>query len=114
MGDVSKIIGERIRTIRKEKKISQEELAHLASLSDTFIGQVERAEKNITVESLHKIATALEISLEDLFRVSEHLSKSANTEVLIQIIDKLYDRTIEEQEDVLKIIDIVLGLLNKQ
>lgn len=90
--------------------MSQEELAHLASLSNTYIGQVERGEKNITVESLSNIAMALKVSLEDLFRLSE--TKSINNEVLLRIVDKLHDRSLAEQEEVLKVIEIILGLVD--
>jgi transcriptional regulator with XRE-family HTH domain len=51
MSDLAKIIGERIRNFRRERGLSQEELAHLASLHSTYIGQIERGEKNMTLES---------------------------------------------------------------
>lgn len=112
--NISKVVGERIRTIRKGKGVSQEELAFLSSLSAIYIGQVERGEKNITVDSLAKIATALGISLEDLFRFSEPLADKSNQEFLIQILDKLSNRTVVEQERVLELIDIVFGLIDRK
>lgn len=48
-----------IKKIRKEKGISQEELAHLASLHRTYIGAIERGEKNITLSTLESVASAL-------------------------------------------------------
>ncbi|MDC9724203.1 MAG: helix-turn-helix transcriptional regulator [Urechidicola sp.] len=59
--------GERVREIRKEKGLSQEELAHKADLHRTYIGMIERAEKNITILNIEKIANALEVSIKDLF-----------------------------------------------
>lgn len=59
--------GERVREIRKEKGLSQEELAHKADLHRTYIGMIERAEKNITLVNIDKIANALEISIKDIF-----------------------------------------------
>jgi transcriptional regulator with XRE-family HTH domain len=59
--------GERVREIRKEKGLSQEELAHKADLHRTYIGMIERAEKNITLVNIEKIANALEISIKDIF-----------------------------------------------
>jgi transcriptional regulator with XRE-family HTH domain len=59
--------GERVREIRKEKGLSQEELAHKADLHRTYIGMIERAEKNITLVNIEKIANALEVSLNSLF-----------------------------------------------
>lgn len=59
--------GERVREIRKEKELSQEELAYKANLHRTYIGMIERAEKNITLVNIEKIACALEITIKDLF-----------------------------------------------
>jgi transcriptional regulator with XRE-family HTH domain len=61
------IFGEKVREIRKEKGISQEELAHKAHLHRTYIGMIERAEKNITLLNIQKIANALEVKIQDLF-----------------------------------------------
>jgi len=58
--------GERVREIRKEKGLSQEELAHKADLHRTYIGMIERAEKNITLINIEKIANALEVNLKEL------------------------------------------------
>ena len=58
--------GERIRQIRKEKGLSQEELAYKANLHRTYIGMIERAEKNITLINIEKIANALKINIKDL------------------------------------------------
>lgn len=58
--------GERVREIRKEKGLSQEELAHKADLHRTYIGMIERAEKNITLINIEKIANALEVNIKEL------------------------------------------------
>ncbi|PSG87391.1 helix-turn-helix domain-containing protein [Aurantibacter aestuarii] len=58
--------GERVREIRKEKGLSQEELAHIADLHRTYIGMIERAEKNITLINIEKIANALEVKINNL------------------------------------------------
>ena len=59
--------GERVREIRKEKELSQEELAHKADLHRTYIRMIERAEKNITLLNIEKIASALEVNIKELF-----------------------------------------------
>ena len=48
--------GDRVREIRKKKGLSQEELAYKAHLHRTYIGMIERAEKNITLVNIEKIA----------------------------------------------------------
>lgn len=58
--------GERVREIRKNKGLSQEELAHKADLHRTYIGMIERAEKNITLINIEKIANALEVEIATL------------------------------------------------
>jgi transcriptional regulator with XRE-family HTH domain len=60
--------GERVRQLRKQKDISQEELAHRADLHRTYIGMIERAEKNITLLNIEKIANALEVKIPELFK----------------------------------------------
>lgn len=59
--------GNVIRKLRKEKGISQEELAHRADLHRTYIGMIERAEKNITLLNIEKLAKALDVKITDLF-----------------------------------------------
>ena len=58
--------GEKVREIRKEKGLSQEELACKAHLHRTYIGMIERAEKNLTLLNIEKIASALETTVSDL------------------------------------------------
>lgn len=59
-------LGERVREIRKKKGLSQEELAYKADLHRTYIGMIERAEKNITLLNIEKIANALEVDIKEL------------------------------------------------
>lgn len=51
--------GQRVREIRKEMGLSQEQLSFKADLHRTYIGMIERAEKNITLVNIEKIANAL-------------------------------------------------------
>jgi len=60
--------GERVREERKKAGLSQEQLAMKAGLHRTYIGMVERAEKNITLENIEKIAKALGLKISDLFK----------------------------------------------
>lgn len=66
MQDIQKIVGERIRNYRISAGISQEKLAEEASVHATYIGQVERGEKNVTLKSLAKITAALHVSLSEI------------------------------------------------
>lgn len=60
--------GGKVRQERRKKKWSQEELANHAGLHRTYIGMIERAEKNITLENIAKIAQALDLEIVDLFK----------------------------------------------
>jgi transcriptional regulator with XRE-family HTH domain len=59
--------GNRVRELRKQKNLSQEELSYQADLHRTYIGMIERAEKNITLINIEKIAGALKIDISSLF-----------------------------------------------
>lgn len=62
-----KQFGKRLRTIRKEKGWSQEELGFRAGLHRTYIGAIERGEQNVSIENIYKLAKALNINAKDLF-----------------------------------------------
>lgn len=59
--------GLRIQQERKKLGISQEELAYRAGLHRTYIGMIERAERNITLGNIKKLADALQLRIKDLF-----------------------------------------------
>jgi len=59
--------GEKVRALRKERNLSQEELSFKANLHRTYIGMIERAEKNITLINIEKIASALNVEIKELF-----------------------------------------------
>ncbi|NBG66881.1 helix-turn-helix domain-containing protein [Acidiluteibacter ferrifornacis] len=68
--EILNLFGENVRKYRRLLNISQEELAHKADLHRTYIGMIERAEKNITLVNIEKIANALEVKIEDLLKFS--------------------------------------------
>lgn len=59
--------GERVRALRKEQGLSQQQLAFNAELHRTYIGMIERAEKNVTLINIEKIANALGVNIKELF-----------------------------------------------
>ena len=65
------LFGQRIRQIRNERHMSQEEFAWMVGLHRTYLGQVERAEKNITLKNIEKIAKALNIDPKELFKFDD-------------------------------------------
>lgn len=65
---VYEAIGARILEYRKAKDISQETLASLSGIDRSHIGFIEQGRRRPTVETIHKIAQALDIRLEDIFK----------------------------------------------
>ncbi len=62
------LFGNNVRKYRKNMHISQEKLAEFAGLHRTYIGMIERAEKNITLINVEKIAKALNVELINLLQ----------------------------------------------
>lgn len=60
------LLGQRIRELRNKSELSQEKLAFTCDLDRTYIGSVERGERNISIINLQKIAAALNIELHEL------------------------------------------------
>ena len=67
--------GNKVRELRNEKELSQAELASIANLHRTYVGMIERAEKNITLINIEKIANALKIRINDLFNDTDRIKK---------------------------------------
>ena len=66
-GEILKKFGQRVAELRKERKLSQEELAAEAGLNRTHIGMIERAEKNVSILTIYKVAHGLNVDIKDLF-----------------------------------------------
>lgn len=101
MSDIAKIIGQRIRNYRTQKGLSQEKLAELAGCHPTYIGQLERGEKNATLESLEKIASAMDISLSELF---DKLGKSGGNNIAAKCYDLVASKNEAEQKQLYKML----------
>lgn len=103
MGNLAKTIGKRIRSYRTKLGLSQEKLAELSGCHPTYIGQLERGEKNATLESIEKVASALNIPLSELF---ENLGgeSSAERNIPLECYEFILEKNHDEQEQILKIL----------
>lgn len=101
--------GDRIRAIRKSKKLSQEQLALTAGITTAYLGQIERSEKNPTVAVIEKICLSLDISLSEFFG-SEEIPSDSLDAVSRQILIQLNNRTEKEKKIILQVIKQVLKL----
>ena len=64
---IQKRFGDRVRYLRLKNGISQEELAHRAGIHRTYLGGIERGERNPSLKNITTLAQALEVSLSELF-----------------------------------------------
>ena len=65
--EILRLFGERLRELRTKRDLSQEHLAELAGLDRNYIGQIERAERNVALVNIVKIAKALGVEPGELF-----------------------------------------------
>ena len=102
-------IGSRVKRLRLESGLSQEQLALKSDITTVYLGQIERNEKNPTVKLVERIANALGLSLSEFFddrdRVAEH------DKILNSIIFELKDLSDDEKSEMLKIIRQVLKFI---
>ena len=103
MSETIKILGQRIRNYRVGKGLSQEKLAELSGCHPTYIGQIERGEKNATVESVEKIAAALGVTLSELFEKLGSPDLSGN-EIPLRCYELVSSKSREEQEQIYRIL----------
>jgi transcriptional regulator with XRE-family HTH domain len=61
-------LGERVRTLRMRRRWNQEELAEISGLHRTYVGAIERGEKNLTISTLRILAKTFETTISNLFR----------------------------------------------
>ena len=107
---VRKFLGQRIRELRKQRGLSQAALGDGASLSGKFIGEVERGEKSISIDSLYRVSVALEIPLRDLTDVRDK-STVVPTEDAEKIFALVSGR--RRAEDVRKAYEVLRAMFGK-
>jgi len=66
MADIQKNFGDKVRELRKQKSLSQEELALRSGLHRTYIRDIERGSRNVSIKNIEKIAKALGVRPSDL------------------------------------------------
>ena len=72
------VLAENVRAFRRKRQISQEELADLCGLHRTYVGSVERAERNVTLSTLEVFARVLGVSVPELLTPGDHGDTSAD------------------------------------
>lgn len=106
MSEITTIVGQRLRLRRQELGYSQELTSEKAGLHPTYIGQVERGEKNATIESIEKICIALDLPLEDLFNKILPYSSQCNTAQ--KCYDLILNQPLDEQEELYTLLENII------
>ncbi|MDR1070529.1 MAG: helix-turn-helix domain-containing protein [Gracilibacteraceae bacterium] len=106
MAKIAGIIGERLRVYRNRAGLSQEKLAEKANLHNTYIGQLERGEKNATLESIEKVARALDLPFEILF--ANIIVSERKNEIAAECYNIIAVLAEKEQKILLNIIKTVI------
>ncbi len=78
MNNIPGIIGQRIRAYRQKLGYTQEDLAEKADVHHTYIGQIERGEKNLTIITLGKILSVLDVSFSAFFECLDYKDTHGN------------------------------------
>lgn len=70
--DIQILFGQAIRKFRTQKQISQEAFADMCSLHRTYISDIERGLRNVSIENIEKMAKALDMKISDIFKEVEN------------------------------------------
>ncbi|MGC5774876.1 helix-turn-helix domain-containing protein [Paenibacillus pabuli] len=103
-------VGNRIRELRKAKGWTQEQLAEAAGLHYSYIGGVERGDRNISLETLEKIINGLQISAEEIFKFKE---ESEYNRALDEHITLISGKSSDEITSLTKMVKEVLNTIEK-
>jgi len=115
---ISETLGQRIKYYRKQKRLSQEKLSELSDLHPTYIGQLERGEKNASIESIYKISIGLQIPITQLLEkldeyttmeIFEYSKNNDNYEnIPLQAYELISLEDIDNQRKLLKILQYAI------
>ncbi|MEK3718453.1 helix-turn-helix domain-containing protein [Paenibacillus sp. FSL R7-0333] len=104
--EILKQVGARIRALRKEQALSQEALGEKGGFHFSYIGQIERGEKNVSLLNLHKIAESLEVNIIQLFAYQgeEFMVTAAESDIqdIVSMLREANDEKIRLAKNVLK------------
>ena len=99
-------IGKRIRQYRRERGMTQDELAEKTELSTNHLGAIERAEKNLTLANLINIANALDVTADMLLCDEIRNGYKIKASLITEKIEKL---SPSDRDKVMQMLDIMLG-----
>src|SRR5258706_8807122 len=108
---VQKFLAQRVRELRKQRGLSQGRLGDRAGLSGKFIGEVERGEKSISIDSLYRVSVALEIPLRTLTDVRADKPSAVPSEEAEKIFALVSGR--RRLEDIRKAYKVLVAMFGR-
>lgn len=114
MSSIALMVGEKIRSLRQSRGLSQEKLAFKSGLNTSYLGQVERGEKSPTIVTLEKIVVALDAELEELFQFDHGAAVETELSYADKISFELRGRTEEEKKAVYEFVKQLLWFRDKK
>ncbi|MGG0739568.1 helix-turn-helix domain-containing protein [Niallia taxi] len=117
MSEFLELFGSKIREIRKAKGLTQEELAERCGLQNTYIGGIERGERNISLQSVDKLAEGLEVIPFELFKfddLSLYNLSNDKSKMITEQLRLIGSRSEEEVIFIQRMIKEILSLLDSQ
>jgi transcriptional regulator with XRE-family HTH domain len=111
-----KLVGKRIRNLRKAKGLTQEALAEKASVHYSYISGIENADRNISLETLEKIIVALEVAPVEVFQFHElsfDKDEANRRDIVHAIHSQLAERNEAELLAVLRVLKEMLGAIDE-
>lgn len=100
-------LGDRLREVRQHNGLSQEQTANIAEITPAYLGQIERGQKNVSINKLTKICAALNISLADFFSNATSQPYNGVDDISNQILNQLNGKSESEKQAVLRLIKLV-------
>src|SRR3954462_14621882 len=96
--NVQQIVGANIRTIRKQKGLSQDELAAKAEVDRTYVGPIENGNSNITLQIIFQIARVLDVEIPDLFKIPGEKSDKAIAKAVEAVVELIPQQKVGETD----------------
>lgn len=107
---VYKLLGNRIRQERLKLNLTQEQLAEKVDLSTSYIGQIERGERNISLDTLVVICKSLGVTIDYLLQDSTNIEEDIVYNQLYQLIS---NRSLNEKVMALDVIKVMFSHIDK-
>lgn len=95
MADTNKLLGKRIRALRKKDGLSQEQLAEKVNMSSKYLGEIERGQVNFSIDIAERISNALDIELTDLFDYQHELDRKTLMKKINSLIQDASDENLQ-------------------